>query len=234
MSAGLPTAADTVKVLEETFTLLGYPARFDAKDAEDGSISVAVTLEGALPGAPAGRRGSVLEAVQYLVNKRLNRAPESRRWINLGLGEHPAPRGAKPPPPQKPVAAAPAPQAPSPAQPAPRPAAQKPARPANADESKLEVSPDEPLALSARALAEAAGRLGRTYAVLGMGTEDRARVLQAVKDVPGMSARAEGEGRNRRVAFLPEKPTPMPRQRLPGYDEDELEELDDEDEADEA
>ena len=112
-------------------------------------------------------------------------------------------------------------------------APQRSVRPAQVDEAKLEVAPDEQLSSAARALAEAGGRLGRTYALLGLGAEDRARVLQAVKDVPGLSARAEGEGRNRRVAFVPDRPTPMPRQRLPGYDEAELEELDDEAGADE-
>jgi predicted RNA-binding protein Jag len=230
VSTGLPTAEEAVKVLAETFSRMGYAARLDAKEAEDGSISVAVQLDGELPGAPAGKRGSVLEAVQYLVNKRLNRAPDVRRWINLGLGEHPAPRGARPPKPSAPPAVPAASPAPPPV---PRPA-QRPARASQVDEAKLPVAPDEHLAAAARALAEAAGRLGRTYALLGMGAEDRARVLQAAQGVPGMSARAEGEGRNRRVTLLPEKPTPMPRQRLPGLDEDELEELDGEGEADEG
>jgi len=236
VSAGLPTADEAVKVLGETFQHMGFTARFEAKEAGDGSISVAVTVDGELPGPAAGKRGSVLEAVQYLVNKRLNRSPDVRRWINLGLGEHPAPRGAKPPKPAAPPpAAVPAAAAPVAAQPSvPRPAVQRPGRGGPVDELKLEVSADEQLAASAGALAEAAGRLGRTYALLGMGTEDRARVLQAVQGVPGMSARAEGEGRNRRVALMPEKPTPMPRQRLPGYDEAELAELDDEGDDDEG
>jgi len=249
VSAGLPTVEEAVKMLGETFTHMGYAARFDAKEAEDGSISVAVQLDGALPGPVAGKRGSVLEAVQYLVNKRLNRSPEVRRWINLGLDEHPAPRGdkatkgaAQPPAAPAPAAHAPAAPAapastaaPAPARSAaPRAQPQRPARAAAPGEAKLEVAADAQLAESARALAESAGRLGRTYALLGMGAEDRARVLQAVQGVAGMTARAEGEGRNRRVAMLPDKPTPMPRQRLPGYDEAELAELDEEEEADEA
>jgi uncharacterized protein YbjT (DUF2867 family) len=102
------------------------------------------------------------------------------------------------------------------------------------DESKLEVTPDEALAAAARALAEASARLGRTYALVGMSAEDRARVVQAVRGTPGMTVKAEGDGRNRRVALLPEKPTPMPRQRLPGLDDDAFDDLDDDDAEDEG
>lgn len=238
MSAGLPTAEETARVLGELFSHMGYGARLDVRDAEDGSLSVAVTLDAELPAAQGGRRSSVLEAVQYLVNKRLNRAPDVRRWINLGLGEHPAPRAPRAPRPaqESPAAAAPvavAPAAPAPAsapKKAPAPAA-KPARAAPLDESRLEVTPDETLAASARALAEAAARLGRTYALVGMSAEDRARVVQAARGTEGVAVKTEGEGRNRRVSLVPDKPTPMPRQRLPGLDD---EAFDDEDEADEG
>jgi predicted RNA-binding protein Jag len=243
VSAPLPTGEETARVLGELFSLMGYGAKLDVKDAEDGSISVAVTLDAELPSHQGGRRSSVMEAVQYLVNKRLNRAPDVRRWINLGLGEHPAPRSPRPPRPSPQAAspaAAPA-QQPAPASspvagpvaaPAPRPAAaapRAPARPSALDEAKLEVTPDEALSSAARALAEASARLGRTYALVGMTAEDRARVVQAVKGTPGVTVKAEGDGRNRRVALLPDKPTPMPRQRLPGLDDDAFADLDDDD-----
>ncbi len=228
-------------MLGELFSLMGYGAKLDVKDAEDGSLSVAVTLDAELPANQGGRRSSVMDAVQYLVNKRLNRAPDVRRWINLGLGEHPSPRAPKPPRAAAPaaapaVAAAPVAASSSPvAAPVPRAAAAPPApraaRSAASDEAKLEVTPDEALADAARALAEASARLGRTYALVGMTAEDRARVVQAVKGMPGMTVKAEGDGRNRRVALLPEKPTAMPRQRLPGLDDDAFEDLDEDDEG---
>ena len=242
MSAGLPTSEETARVLGELFSLMGYGAKLDVKDAEDGSLSVAVTLDAELPAGQGGRRSSVMEAVQYLVNKRLNRAPDARRWINLGLGEHPAPRTPKAPRPAAPAPAAAAAPVPAPAAPAPRPAAQKAAAPAATpraqrasaqDEAKLEVVPDEQLAAAARALAETSARIGRIYAVVGMSAEDRARVVQGARGTPGVTVKTEGEGRNRRVALLPEKPTPMPKQRLPGLD-DELFDEDDDGEEDEG
>jgi hypothetical protein len=53
----------------------------------------------------------------------------------------------------------------------------------------------------------------------------RARVLKAVGDVPGLKVSCEGEGRNRRVVFTPDKLAPLPkRSMLPADDdEDELE-----------
>ena len=37
----------------------------------------------------------------------------------------------------------------------------------------------------------------------------------------GVSVRLEGEGRNRRVVFHPEKPAPMPKRTHPNFDDDE-------------
>lgn len=238
MSAGLPTSDETARVLGELFSLMGFGAKLDVKDVEDGSLSVAVTLDAELPAGQGGRRSSVLEAVQYLVNKRLNRAPDSRRWINLGLGEHPAPRATKaprpaaaPPPAAQPPVAVPPPRktaVPKAAAPAPRAP-----RSGSQDEAKLEVAPDEQLAAAVRALAETSARLGRIYALVGLSTEDRTRVVQAARGTPGVTVKTEGEGRNRRVSLQPEKPTPMPRQRLPGMD-DELFDEDDDGEEDEG
>lgn len=238
MSASLPTGEETARVLGELFSLMGYGAKLDTKDAEDGSLSVAVTLDAELPANPGGRRSSVLEAVQYLVNKRLNRGPDVRRWINLGLGEHPAPRSPKPPRAAAPPAAAPAaaasaaaPVAPPASRPAATAAAPRASRASALDEAKLEVSTDEALSAAARALAEASARLGRTYALVGMTAEDRARVVQAVRGTPGTTVKVEGDGRNRRVTLLPDKPTPMPRQRLPGLDDDAFDDVDDDDDG---
>ena len=80
------------------------------------------------------------------------------------------------------------------------------------------------MAALGKAFAEKSAKLGRLYAVAMMSTEDRARLLQAAKSVPGMTARVEGESHFRRLAFVPEKPTPMPkRHAMAVYPDDEEE-----------
>ena len=75
-----------------------------------------------------------------------------------------------------------------------------------------------------KAFAEKSAKLGRVYAVAMMSTEDRARLLQAAKLVPGMTARVEGESHFRRLAFVPDKPTAMPkRHAMAVYPDDEEE-----------
>ena len=54
-----------------------------------------------------------------------------------------------------------------------------------------------------------------------MKQEDRARVLKSVEGVSGLAVRGEGEGRNRRVVFTPDKPAPMPKRNHPNFDDDE-------------
>ncbi len=53
------------------------------------------------------------------------------------------------------------------------------------------------------------------YALVTLGALERGRVLKAADAVAAVSARAEGEGRLRRVVLTPDKLVPMPRQRLP-------------------
>lgn len=228
---------EAVRVLSEVLERMGLSGSYDVKDAADGSISIAMTLNGELPGAAPGKRSHVVDSLQFLINKIVNRTPQSRRWVSLGLGEHPAPRQPKPqkqPAPAQPApaaqAAAPAPQQQAQKQQAPRQQqqqngrqqqAEKPRREPQLDESKLDVAEDAALAAAARELAEKSARHGRFMGLVGLSVEDRARVLKAVKDVPGVSVKMEGEGRNRRLSLIPEKPTPMPKQAFPVDDDEE-------------
>ena len=92
------------------------------------------------------------------------------------------------------------------------------------DESKLEVIADPQLAALGKAFAEKSARLGRVYAVAMMSVEDRARLLQAAKLVSGMTAKVEGESHFRRLAFVPDKPTAMPkRHAMAVYPDDDEE-----------
>jgi len=233
--------AEAEKVLQEILRLIELPARLELKDAADGGISVAMFPEAELPGVAPGRRTHVIDAVQFLANKIVNRSAADRRWISIGVGAHPEPRPAKPlPGPAQPRAegAAPQPQAQpprpprppkaaapqgAPAEPRPPKAAPAPAKPAEPEELKLDVAEDPELAKAIATLAERSATLGRYFAIWPMKPEDRARVLKAASGTGGVKVIAEGEGRNRRVVFHPDKPTAMPKKTgLPGMDvEDE-------------
>jgi hypothetical protein len=204
--------------------LMGLQARLEGKDAEDGSISIAVHFEAEVPGVQAGKRSQLMDAVQLLLNKMVNKPPAERRWVNLGVGAHPEPRAPKPPPAPK-SPAKPATEA-APVAPPAQKAAKAPRAP-QVDESTVEVADDPDLARLGRELAERSAKLGRYYAVAPIVLEDRARLMRGSKGVEGVTVKAEGEGRNRRVVYVPDNPAPMPKKGLLAEyddDEDELEE----------
>lgn len=214
-----------VSVIGELLRLMGIGAKLEAKDASDGGISVAVEMDGDLAGVQPGKRSHVIDALQFLANKIVNRPGAERRWIAIGVGSHPEPRphlsrrGASP---QPASAARGSPGAERPAAAngrsgpvsAPPPAVEM-------DEAALDPPPDGALSTAARGLASKAGTLGRLYAIVGMSDEDRSRVLKATQGIPGAKVVAEGDGRNRRLVFVPEKPVPMPKKSLPADDETE-------------
>jgi predicted RNA-binding protein Jag len=215
--------------LTEVLRLMGLPGRLDAKDAADGSISIALHFEGEVQGVQAGKRSQLIDAIQFLVNKMVNKPNAERRWVNLGVGAHPEPRAPRPPAP----APAPAPTAATAAPAAsPAPRAAPPARPPKAapapTESTVEAPADPELARLGRALAEKSAKLGRYYAVAPMVLEDRARLMRAAEGVKGVSVKAEGEGRNRRVVYVPDNPAPMPKKGILAEYEDEDEDGDEE------
>ena len=106
-------------------------------------------------------------------------------------------------------APAPAPRA------APAARAAAPVRAQDVDERTLVTDEDPAFDAAARTLAERSASSGRIYAVPTLGSSERGRLLKAADAVEGVSARAEGEGRLRRVVLTPDKVVPMPRQRLP-------------------
>lgn len=211
------------RTLLELLSLMDSPGTLDIKDGPEGAISIAISLAAELPGLQSGKRSHVLEALQFLLNKLVNRPGTERRWVSLGVGAHPEPRGQRQPPP-----AASAPQAPLarvvPAAP-PQSRSARPPAPAIIREAE-EVVPaalatDEVLAAQLKRLAEKCGRLGRFYGLLGMGNEERAQAVAALKGAPGITSKVEGEGRARRVVLVPDKPAPMPKRTLPGLDDNE-------------
>jgi predicted RNA-binding protein Jag len=220
-------SAHAADVLRELLRLADVPATLDVKDAPDGGISIAVALGAELPGVALGRRGTFVDALQFLVNKLTHRPGSARRWVSLGLGEHPAPRvprplrspgegngaqrGAhRPAPPGRAVVAAPVAEEPPPPRPAP------------VEEPLASVSEDPELTRASRAMAEASASAGRIYGLVALSADDRTRILRAVEGVAGVSAAVEGEGRLRRLVLTPEHPMPMPRRTHPlGVDVDE-------------
>ena len=222
------------KLLGDILTLMQFPARLDFKDAADGSLAVAMHFLGEVPqGITAGKKSYLVDSLQFLLNKCINRPNTERRWVVLGVGGFPEPRGTRPSPPPPAAVASPAPASaprsatarpPNPPRAEAKNVSQRNARPAEVDESKLEVAADPVLSALGKALAEKSARLGRVYAVAMMGTEDRARLLQAARPIAGASAKVEGEGHFRRLAFTPDKPTAMPkRHAMAVYPDDEEE-----------
>ena len=206
-----------VAVLEQLLRSMDLPATLDTRELPDGSLSIAVTPGAELPGVAPGRRTPLGDALQYLVNKLVNKPGQERKWIAVGIGAHPEPRGAKAARPPS----VPAPvvngngvaQAVRPAPVAPRPST--PPRAAELDERTLVVEEDPAFDAAARSLAERSASSGRIYAVVTLGAVERGRLLTAADAVSGVGANAEGEGRLRRVVLTPDKMVPMPRQRLP-------------------
>ncbi|MBU8897222.1 hypothetical protein KRR26_16525 [Corallococcus sp. M34] len=236
VAGGADFRARVERLLTDILGLMGFPARLEMQDASDGSLSVALHFDAGLPaGVEVGKRSQVVDSLQFLLNKMLHRPGVDRRWVMLGAGVHPEPRPRRE---AQPAPAAPAPAPIARAQPAPaaRPAAAPkaaPTAPARApaaprgdvDERSVAVEEDAALREAVRRIAEKSAGLGRFYALAAMKMEDRARALKAVEGVSGVKVTAEGEGRNRRVVFTPDKPAPLPkRSLLPDDDEDDLDE----------
>ncbi len=105
------------EVLGEILGLMGIRGRVEVKDvaakeaegdrpAVPASISVALHLEEEVPGIVAGKRSQIVDSMQFIANKIVNRGAE-KRWINIGIGAHPEPKvpGQKKKPAPAPAAA---------------------------------------------------------------------------------------------------------------------------------
>lgn len=126
MAEQLPVSPHEKKMQVETllvgiFSRMGYPARLEFKDQPDGSLGVAVHFptgsgQAELPGISGNKRTYLVDCIQFLVNKVVNRPNVEKRWVTLGVNGFPEPRGQKPEPSapgaaraSAPVRAAPAP-----------------------------------------------------------------------------------------------------------------------------
>lgn len=160
-------------------------------------------------------------------SERLKREQAAAQAAAQAPASTPAPQAAAPAPQPAPRAQpqAPAPREAKPARGQQRGAQQEAKAPAaratETDERSLDVAEDAALREAARKLAEKSGTLGRFYALVTVKPDDRARVLKAVEGVPGVKVSCEGEGRNRRVVFTPDKPAPLPKRSMLPEDDDE-------------
>jgi predicted RNA-binding protein Jag len=227
-SGGPDKRAWAQSVVTEVLKLLEIPARLELKEAADNGIAVAVHLEKDVPGLPAGKRSSLLDALQFLSNKIVNRPNTERRWISIGVGGFPEPRPAQAPRPAIAPVAEVAHAQPVAAPQAPRSrAAPPPARPVHAGETEeraAQVPPMPEVVALGKMLAQKCVQHGRHYGVVVMPFAERANLIRGAEGVSGLVVKAEGEGRNRRVVFTPDKPTPMPKRAFMQDDDDEYEE----------
>jgi predicted RNA-binding protein Jag len=226
--------AQVERLLTDILNLMEAPAALAFKDADDGSLAVAVRFAGEPPqGVVAGKRNYLVDSLQFLVNKCINRPNLPKRWVSLGVGDFPEPRAPKPPmsAPTAPATAAPvngANHRPQQHEKREQPKQQQQARPpqpqrsSEPEEASLSPAEDAALTKLGKSLADRSNTLGRTYAVLSLSADDRARLLQAAKGSAGVTVRAEGEGIHRRLAFIPAKPVAMPKKsQMPDYPDDE-------------
>lgn len=85
-------------LLSSILRLMDYPAKLDFKDMSDGALGVAVHFEGELPGITPGKRSYLVDCLQFLLNKAINRPNVPKRWVNLGVNAFPELRGSSKPP----------------------------------------------------------------------------------------------------------------------------------------
>jgi hypothetical protein len=217
--------AQVETLLASILRLMDYPARLDFSDLSDGALGVAMHFEGELPGITPGKRSYLVDCLQFLLNKAINRPNVPRRWVNLGVNAFPEVRTAKHA--EKPRPSVPAGES-RPAKPAPPPPSreQKPKVPDRAHhevpEEGLDVAPDPHWTRLGHGLLEKARHRGRVYAVMMLSKEQRARLLKSAAGATGASARVEGDGHWRRLTIVPDKLAPLPKKHvMPDWDDDE-------------
>lgn len=218
--------AQTKQFLEEILRLAQWPARLEMKELEDGGIAVALHFEKAVAGITQGKRSHLLESLQFLLNKVVNKPGADRRWVSLGAGDFPAPRGPRMAPAPSPAAENPAPaQAPAPPAKA-NPRGAKPTKGAHPEPAARPVDEPKDVPLSEEwkklgtELKDKAIKHGRPYAVMMLSPDERAQLQKAVAGAD-VKVAVEGEGHFRRVAVVPHRLVPMPRKMQFPDDEDE-------------
>jgi spoIIIJ-associated protein len=139
-------------MLAEIVALMGF--RLEVEGAvEDGRIML--RLDGEEAAELIGRKGQTLDALQFLLNRMLNRQLRDRMPVVVDTGGY---------------------------------------RQRRADALKE----------LAERLGEKATRTGKIVAVNPMSAHDRRIIHMALREVPGITTRSEGEGASRRLLIVPE------------------------------
>lgn len=206
--------AHAEEVLGAILKHMEFPARLESKDMADGGISFALHPESELPGMQAGKRTFLLDCLQLLVNKAVNRPQGERRFVALGVGQHSEPRNGRA---QVPVAAVSAPGAPNAPPPPRRSGAERhsavAAAPVDAAVPARAVKVDPELAKFGKALAEKVAANNRYLALLLVPDDDAAGLAQSAAKVKGVSVKLEGQAHLRRLTYSPANPVLMPKRK---------------------
>jgi hypothetical protein len=211
--------SEVAAFLSAFFAELKLTCDFEFVDLSDGNLGVNVKTDATMLRAPNGQRNHVLESLQFLVNKAVNKVG-ARRWVTLAVNALPEARAPK-------VAAVAKALLEKPA--AKTEASHTSAKKARESHSRgdpaentLAVEPDNVMSPLGFSLAQKSAKFGRVYAVLNLTPEERARMLQSSQTVSGQRARVEGDGHFRRVVFQPATLAPLPKRiPMPDYDEEE-------------
>ncbi len=83
--AGDGKAEEAAEILEELINLMDLDVRVDIRsDAE----RIELDVTGADSGRVIGKKGATLDALQFLINKMVNRFPEARRHVIVDSGDY--------------------------------------------------------------------------------------------------------------------------------------------------
>ncbi len=183
--------------LTEILKLMNYRVQMDFKDLSDGALGVALHFEGEPPGIRAGKRTHLVDCIQFILNKAVNRPAIPRRWVNLGIDGFPHPKPEK-------AAVSPTPSA-TPEMPR-RNGSGLPRPPRTPVEATDEIPEDPRWTAVARSLAEKSLRHGIALGLLMVRPEDRQRISNACAEAKGVRVVIEGDSQWSRVAIRPDKP----------------------------
>jgi len=183
-------AAEAEKVLGEILDRMGTPAEIELRDEEENIVLV---LSDAAEGTPIGEawaktRPPVVPAVQFLLNKIVNRFPEGRKHIVVEVPTLQSLRKA-----DKPTSAG-------------GPPSPEPAKMPSFEDLDAEMDPelDRELIRLGLLMAQRAVERKRVISVHPMAAGERRAVHQTVTKVPGAHSVSEGEGLYRKLHIVPD------------------------------
>ena len=83
--AGDGKAEEAAEVVDELFNLMDLDADVDVREDDE---RVVLDVSGPDSGRVIGKKGQTMDAIQFLVNKIVNRLPEARRHIVVDSGDY--------------------------------------------------------------------------------------------------------------------------------------------------